>query len=246
MLPQQPTFVGVDFSSSRAPCVWAAIDFQARLLALGAGEMDEALAFLGGLPRALVAVNAPPRPNLGLLREARLTLEGVGRALDMRLADYELRQRGIHAAATPARREFCPGWMQNAFEFYRRLEALGYQPESVEGAARRWLETQPAACFFQWAGSPPLPRSTLEGRLQRQLILVEEGLQLRDPMDFFEELTRHKLLKGILPLEQLYSSEQLDALAAAGLAWRAATRPAEILRLGDPAEGQLLLPLRQA
>lgn len=242
MLFDTPTFVGLDPTGGRKPFTWAALDSQAHLLALAEGEMDEALAFLGGLPRALVAINAPPRPNCGLVREAHLTLEGLGRALDLRLAEYELRQRGIRAAATPARRELCPGWMQTAFEFYRRLEALGYQPESTEGAARRWLETQPAACFAIWAGTQPLPRSSLEGRLQRQLILVEEGLRLRDPMDFFEELTRHKLLKGILPLEQVYTAEQLDALAAACLAWRAVSRPAEILRLGDPVEGQVLLP----
>ncbi|GAB4482780.1 MAG: hypothetical protein OHK0031_05580 [Anaerolineales bacterium] len=236
------TFVGLDPTGGRKPFTWAALDSQARLLALADGELDEALAFLGGLPQALIAVNAPPRPNLGLVREARLSLPGVGRALDMRLAEYELRQRGINAAATPSRRELCPGWMQTGFEFYRRLEALGYQPDAAEGAARRWLETQPAACFALWAGTQPLPRSSLEGRLQRQLILVEEGLRLRDPMDFFEELTRHKLLKGILPLEQVYTPEQLDALAAACLAWRAASRPAEILRLGDPAEGQMTLP----
>jgi hypothetical protein len=35
-----------------------------------------------------------------------------------------------------------------------------------------------------------LPRRTLEGRLQRSAILYEQGLQIRDPVEIFEEITR--------------------------------------------------------
>lgn len=242
MLPHQPTFVGVDFSSSRAPCAWAAIDSQGRLLTLAEGEANAALAFLGSLSQACAAVNAPPRPNLGLAREKHLTLPGVGRAPEMRLAEYELRQRGLVAGATPARRELCPAWMQAGFAFYRQLQELGYQPQGQAEAPRRVLETHPQACFAFLSGAALLSRSSLEGRLQRQLILFDAGLRLRDPMDFFEELTRHKLLKGILPVQQVYTPEQLDALAAALVAWRFSLKPAEMLVLGDPAEGLLTLP----
>ena len=49
------------------------------------------------------------------------------------------------------------------------------------------------------AGQVPLARLSLEGRLQRQIILYEQGLRIKDPMDFFEEITRYKLAKGIWP-----------------------------------------------
>jgi hypothetical protein len=94
-------------------------------------------------------------------------------------------------------------------------------------------------------GQNPLPRSTLEGRLQRQLALYEQGLGIRDPMDFYEEITRHKLLKGLLPLEQVYSAEELDAIAAAYTAYTAAHRPEKILKIGDPGEGQIFLPVAE-
>jgi len=245
MLFDTLTFVGIEPCGGRKPFTWAALDAQQHLLALAEGEMSDALAFLGGLPQALVAVNAPLRPNQGLVRAARLTLPGVGRTFEMRLAEYELRQRGIQVATTSARREFCSGWVQMGFDFYRGMAELEYQPDSVEGAQRRWLETHPQAGFTVLVAALPLARATLEGRLQRQLILYEQGVRLRDPMDFFEELTRYKLLKGTLPLEHLYPSEQLDALMAAHTAWLTVTRPAEVTRLGDSAEGQVTLPARE-
>jgi hypothetical protein len=233
-------FAGIDLSGGRKPFTYAALDGRGHLLALADGEMDDALAFLGGLQAAQVAINAPARPNLGLV-----SLHGAGRRIEMRLAEQALRDRGINVAATPARRELCPAWVQDGFEFYRRLDALGFAPHPAPDSPRKWMETHPQACFAVFAGGLPLPKPTLEGRLQRQLLLYERGLGIRDGMDFFEELTRHKLLKGILPMEFVYMPEQLDALAAAATAWLVATRPADVCLVGDPLEGQVLLPARE-
>jgi predicted RNase H-like nuclease len=61
-------------------------------------------------------------------------------------------------------------------------------------------------------------------------------------MKFFEEITRHRLLNGILPLELLYSPPELDALVAAYCAWLAKNQPAQVTLIGDKQEGQILLP----
>ena len=74
-------------------------------------------------------------------------------------------------------------------------------------------------------GQLPLPKPTLEGRLQRQLVLFEQDMGIKDPMEFFEEITRHRLLKGILPIECIYTSEELDALVAAFTAYLAVNQP---------------------
>jgi hypothetical protein len=108
-----------------------------------------------------------------------------------------------------------------------------------------WIETHPHASFCALLDQIPLPRPTLEGRLQRQLVLYEQGLGIRDPMNFFEEITSHRLLKGILPLEQVYTPEQLDALAAACSAWILARHPERTSRIGDASEGQILLPVAE-
>lgn len=248
MLFDAAVYVGVDSAGGRKPFTWAAVDARGHLLALADGELDEALAFLGGLQTAMVAVNAPSQPNQGLVRELRLTLPPIsnaGRGLDMRLAEHHLRERGINVTGTPSRRELCSSWVQMGFDFYRRLRELGFEAESGQKPPRRWIETHPQACFVALAGSLPLPRTSLEGRLQRQLLLYENRLGIHDPMEFFEELTRFKLLKGTLPLEKVYTPEQLDALVAALTALWAANRTADVMQVGSPAEGQIWLPARE-
>jgi hypothetical protein len=81
--------------------------------------------------------------------------------------------------------------------------------------------------------------------LQRQSILFDKGLRINDAMEFFEEITRFKLMQGILPDDKLYSPEQLDVLVAAYTAWVVANRPGEVANVGDESEGQILLPVRE-
>jgi predicted RNase H-like nuclease len=82
----------------------------------------------------------------------------------------------------------------------------------------------------------------LEGRLQRQLVLYLEGLDLANPMHALEEITRHNLLMGHLPLERLRGHEELDALMAAYIAYLAATQPERVQQVGDPQEGLISVP----
>lgn len=125
-------------------------------------------------------------------------------------------------------------------EFRKKLKRAGFKSFSVKGNANRWMETSSQDCFRALIGQTPLPRRTLEGRLQRSAILYEQGLQLRDPVEIFEEFTRFKLVQGILPLEDIYSSRELDALVAAYVAWLAANSPGQIV-----AQGDFVLPARE-
>jgi hypothetical protein len=61
-------------------------------------------------------------------------------------------------------------------------------------------------------------------------------------MYIFQEVTRHRLLQGMLPIEDLYQAEELDALVAAYTAWLAGNQPEEISFIGDPLEGEVGLP----
>jgi hypothetical protein len=79
--------------------------------------------------------------------------------------------------------------------------------------------------------------------LQRQLALYEQELGIKDPMDFFEEITRHRLLMGVLPTEFIYNADQLDAMVAAFTAYLAASHPGRVIRIGDKQEGQITLPV---
>jgi len=246
MLFSHTSFIGIDPTAGRKPFTFAALDAECRLLALDGCELDEVLAFVGGQEAATVAVNAPSAPNLGLVKkklEAQSLTPGYPRGVDMRLAEHELRQRGILVSPTSARAESCPEWMQLGFILYRKLAGMGFQPYPAANASHQWLETHPHAAFCALLGQSPLSKPSLEGRLQRQLALYELGVGIKDPMDFFEEITRHRLVKGILPLEVIYTPEQLDALAAAYTAYVAANKPEEILFIGAKEEGRIALPV---
>jgi hypothetical protein len=250
MLFNQSAYIGVDLGG-RKTFTYAALNANLELLALSDANSEDLLSFIGGQPRALVAVNAPPRPNQGrvraLLEAESLTNNTVSpRGSDLRLAEHELRLRGIKIAATASRPELCPAWIRSGFALYEKLAALGFVSYPHEGdAAYQYLETHPQAAFLVLAEGNLFPFSALEGRLQRQTILYGEGLRIRDPMMFFEEITRHRLRQGILPLEKIYTSAQLSALLAAYTAYLAAEKPAEIISFGDADEGKLYLPVRE-
>lgn len=248
MIFTDSAFIGIDPTSGRKSFTYAALDRDLNLLALTEGEMDDMTAFLAGQGSATVAVNAPAGVNRGLVREKMnkemLTPHKI-RGAEFRVAEYELRERGISVAGTPARAEACPAWVQLGFVFYHKLEKLGFKKYPAEKEPYQILETHPHACFCVMAGAVPLSKPSLEGKLQRQLILYERGIRIKDPMEFFEELTRYKMIKGILPIELLYPPEQLDALAAAYLAWLVVNKPERVCSIGDQKEGIIVLPEKE-
>ncbi|GER79997.1 MAG: DUF429 domain-containing protein [Anaerolineales bacterium] len=248
MLFSSAAFIGIDPTAGRSPFTFAALDDERNLIALAEGELEDALTFIGNFPSAWVAVNAPARVNAGLERK-RLEKETLTahplRGADLRLAERDLRERGISVSPTPSRVEACAGWVQMGFTLYKRLEKMGFKPYPTEAANCVWLETHPHACFCALLGQVPLPKPTLEGRLQRQVVLYDAGLRIKDPMDFFEEITRRRLRLGMMPMELIYPPDQLDALAAAHTAWMAAKRPDETMRLGAQEEGFITLPTRE-
>lgn len=245
MLLPDRIFVGVDSTSGRKAFTYAALDQDLRLVALADAEMDELTAFLGGHSSAMVAVNSPSHLNAGIVRK-RLQMQSltprVVRGADIREAEFDLHARGVTISGTPQVEAACPAWMQLGFAFYQKLASLGFKAYPAEKATHVWLETHPHAAFCVLLGTIPLPKPTLEGRLQRGLVLFEKGLRIRDPMAFLEEITRHRLLHGLLPVDMLLSPEQLDALVAAYTGWLAGVKPAEVTCLGNRQEGYLTLP----
>ena len=117
---------------------------------------------------------------------------------------------------------------------------MGYSEYPSIDQTSQILEIYPHGTFSALIGQKPFPKRSLEGRLQRQLILHNQGLDIPDPMRVFEEITRYRILQGTLTLEGLYSAPRLDALAAAFTAWIAATSPERVSALGHPEEGQVI------
>lgn len=239
------TYLGVDYTGAHKPFTYVALDDDCRLRAVGQGKQQEVLAFISGQSAARVAVNGPVRPAAGLWsgeQDPLFPLPAPAVKKDLRAAEAELLRKGIIIPVTPADEAACKGWMQRGFAFYRFLDRLGYQPYPAEGIDCQYLEVQSLAAFWQLIGREPYEGRALEGRLQRQMILRQQGLPVPDPMDFFEEVTPYKLLNGSLPLEKIYSLCELNAWIAAYTAWLSCHHPERLVVFGDPQEGQIILP----
>ena len=124
--------------------------------------------------------------------------------------------------------------------FYEQLGNLSFRPYPAKKDARHWLKTDVDESFSLLLRKKLFSRRTLEGRIQRTLILYEQGLQITDPMEFFEEITRYKLMQGILPVENLYTSKELDALVAAYVAWMTVNKPGQFTM-----QGEFILPSQE-
>ncbi len=247
METRHTSFVGMDVSTGRRPFSYVALDGDLRLLALGQGDLQDAVAFTAGRSGALIAIGAPSAPSKGLLtqpevRQRFTRLPPKGHRSELRVAEHELHLRQIAAPRTATSPEDCPGWIRQGFELYRLLGEAGYRPHSAESAERSWIESQSEAAYFALLGLAPFEARTLEGRLQRQLVLHDLRLPIKDPLLFFEEVTRHKLLHGILPVKDIFAPAELDALVLAYTAWLVEVHPEETLCFGDESEGVLYLP----
>ncbi|MCX8025192.1 MAG: DUF429 domain-containing protein [Thermanaerothrix sp.] len=237
------TYLGIDPGGGRPPFAYAALDADLRLLALGKGRLADVLAFIAGQGCALVAINAPPQPVLAGPPQPVLTgMTPMSPAPGQRLAERQVRERGWPIYRAPAHLNEAPPWMRRGFALYQRLRDLGYQPYPQPEAARQWLEVPAEAAFTALLGQPLLPAHHLEGRWQRQILLADAGVGIQDPMRFFEEITRHRLRRGQLPLHLIYAPGELNALVAAFTAWLAAHRSDQVILLGDAKGGHVVLP----
>ena len=245
----ETTFVGIDPSAGKRPFVYSAIDYELNLLAISHGSIDDVLAFAAGLHQAVIGVCAPRRLNQGLMDDEDFRLElnpapAPGRWRDHRVAEYLLCQRNIRLPRTPQNIEDAPGWVRMGFQLYDRLEEIGYRQFSEDHDECIYLEVYPHASYCALLGILPFKKGTIEGRMQRQLVLYSQNMSIPNPMRVLDEITRFRLLNGVLPLAKLYEPEQLDSLVAAFTAWIAATKPDEISRIGNINEGQIIIPKR--
>ena len=124
----------------------------------------------------------------------------------------------------------------------KKIIQAGLKPYLTSNAPKQWVETNPLECFRSLSGQIPQSRRTLVGMLQRALILYDQGLQIGDPMEFFEEITHHHLLAGVMPAELLYSASELDALAAAYVTWLLINKPVQVDLTRERGEGMISIP----
>jgi predicted nuclease with RNAse H fold len=242
-------YLGIDPTAGRRPGTLAALDDDLRVVHLGSMAVDDMIGFIEAHPGAVVAIDAPQSPNRGLMRRPdvrrKFGLPPRGRTFaQWKVCEYELRRRNLRIYSTPSEPSAAPSWMRSGFALFKRLANLGFDffrigeppPEKL------MIEVHPHACFAVLLGHRPLLKANLEGRLQRQMVLYLEGIDLRNPVHTLEELTRQHLLSGSLPLDGLHNHDELDALAAAFTAYLVQQKPSRVCQVGDAQEGLITLP----
>ncbi len=244
-------YLGIDPTAGRRPLNYALLDSKLNIVTEGAGQPDDLLRAIEPYPDILCAVDAPLLPNKGLLcdpaKRAELGLPpNKTTYAQYRVSEYQLKSRGINLYSTPAETLAAPKWMQAGWLLYEQLREQGFETFAPGSPApRQFFEVHPHATFTVRLGHVPYRKDTLEGRLQRQLLLYEEGVRVSDALEVLEEITRHHVLCGTLELRGLYTHDALDALAAALTAYYAHTKPKEITLVGDPIDGQIVVPTAQ-
>lgn len=257
MRSQFSTYIGIDITFGSKPVTFVALDEEQQPLAIGEGDYADALAYCAGqMSGALVAVNAAACPNHGRMRrlEVRQSFDpppSNGKFTALRQAEYELMRAGMDIPETPDSPDKSLPWVRKGFQTVEKLESMAYlhftgtvnpSDETPTAPLRLWMETNATAGFWSLLQVQPLLSGTLEGRIQRQLVLHDEGLKVPDAMDFFEEITRYKILKSNLPDKNIFSQAEINAWMAAHTAWMAQNEPDRIQRYGEPEEGYIFLP----
>ena len=241
-------FIGIDLSGPRGRITCAVLDGSRHILFRGATTPLEWESLVAGSAVTIAAITSPITLNEGLMadEDKRKLLNpspSRNRYANLRVCEYELITRGFSTMRTPSALENSSLALQRLLRFSSELAASGFQRWPSPGNERQLMEIHADSAYAVLLGAKPLPAASLEGRIQRQLALQEERLNVPDAMEFFEEITRHKLLSGKLPEGKIFSSAELNALVAAFTAWCAYTNPAEVTRLGDAAEGRIILPV---
>jgi hypothetical protein len=240
-------FIGIELSGSRKGFTCAIlsaglkIEFSGVLTPLEWGTVIE------NAKAVVAAVSSPLTMNLGYMADgdyrAQLKVTNQSaRSKDQRVCEYLLGERGITCTRSPKDVSKLSLSLQRSLKFASELGMAGFQFWPTAGAVRQMMETQTDAACMALLGVKPFPLNTLEGRIQRQLLLQSKGIAVPDAMEFFEEVTRHRLLSGKLPQEMLLAPGALNALISAYTAWAAANRPGEYTLLGEPEEGMVILP----
>ena len=245
----KPIYMGINISGAKRPYTYAVVDAELKLLALDNGSLQEVLAYAAGDRMAVVGVNAPSSPNQRLMgrleyREKFSPMPPEGRWMNLRLGEYELQIMGAKIFKTPSSPGACPEWMRTGFDLYAELTKLSYKPYPAQNDEKQWLEAPAEVCFWSILGQPLLQGSLIEGRIQRQLILYDRGMQVPDIMLAFEEITRFRLKHGNFPFGNLYSISRLNALVTAYTAWLGDQYPEKVKRVGEKLEGQITIPAK--
>lgn len=238
------TFIGIDVQAIQKPYFYYALNDSLEILACGHGRLGDVLAYLAGQASALVAVNGPiclVRPDSAPVQGGLFDIDQSNSDGNQRTGDSALASRGFQPAIHLQEGKKVLLWVERSLELTAGIRQLGYE-ESNSGKSRTFFETHSDAAYWLVTGSLPYDSRSLEGRLQRQLLLYEFGFTVKDPMTFLEEFTRYRLRTAQIPMGQVLPAHELRALMSAATAWLVDRRPEAVEHFGETCKGEIFLP----
>ena len=188
-----------------------------------------------------IAVNTAITPNVDFLKTSHCKKHKPGKWPDIRRIEYELEECGAPIYHTPKKKRNLLASQGYGFELVNNLKALGFEDIENDGE-KTFLEVPAETAFWSIERKPLFEGANFIGRIQRQLLLLEIGLELPDPMNFFEEITQFKLLTGNAPLDMIYELSRLNAWMNAYTALQVKINPSRCAKFGYKQEGFLYLP----
>ncbi|MBI9051493.1 MAG: DUF429 domain-containing protein [Anaerolineaceae bacterium] len=236
------TFVGIEPLVNSNGFAFAALDEQLNLLAIGEGSPKDVFAYLLGQEAVLTGIHAP-----GFTGQAAETYPQVDAshppAKEYRFCEHQIWKEKIPINFTTAKISKMSASARRGYQLIQTLQRYGFIFAHQSPANKILIETQPAACYHQLIDKQPLQEDSFLGRIQRQLALHNHHLPVQDPMGFFEEITRYKLLMGKITLKSILIPEELNALVIAYTAWLVKQKPDQMQRWGDGSDGEIILPI---
>ena len=235
------TYVGLEPQTNSNGFAFAALDTNLNLLAIGEGSQKDVFSYIMGQKSAIIGIHAPVNPGQNHQHSENPNPENIP-VKEYRQCEYEIWKEHIPVDFTTAKMSKMPASVRRGYQFYSTLQRYEYTLAHQSPANKILIETQPAACYYQLVDTQPLQEETILGRIQRQLILHNLNLPIQDPMSFFEEVTRYKLLMGKITLQSILIPEELNALVIAYTAWLFRNKPDQIQCWGDGSDGVIILP----
>ena len=241
---RESIFIGVEINSRPPYYTLIGIDANQTCQLDFSGNWEELMPQLAEFNKVIMAVNTPISPNNGFLTHSQRKKHKPGKWPDVRRIEYELEEYGAPIYHTPKKKSNLLAAQQYGFDLIENLQTTGFRQFGGEEQDKVYFEAPAETAFWSIDRKTIFEGDSFIGRIQRQLLLLELGFQMPDPMDFFEEVTRFKLKTGKAPLDMILDMPRLNAWICAYTAWQQKQNPSRTAKLGYPQEGFIYLPFQ--
>jgi hypothetical protein len=239
---QRFSFVGIEPLATSNGFSFVSLDDNLSLLAIGEGTLKDIFSFLIGQKMVKVAIHAPAFLGTAHPNDLDDQTDAIP-AKEYRTCEVQLWQKNIPCDFTAAKPGRLSAPLRLGYQLIQTLQQYEFSFSNQSAKQRSLIETCPAACYYQLLNTT-MQEEPLLWRFQHQLILHNLHLPVQDPMNFFEEITRHKLLMGKVSLESILIPEELNAMVSAYTAWLSHHHPEKVTSWGDESDGFLVLPVQ--